>query len=217
MCGSETYSWSIQDAPPHTTTTFDPVVTATDQPTTFYIQTDSTTVPGTYQSRIVSTRVSTGTTYTDDAIPLRIRCNFGFRLCPELEIVDLVKGADSVVSYPKPKHNTFIGQKMRLRYRWKAGTGTPPYSYNIDTLTAPPVPRGWTLSGNVIKSYDITTGTLTALPDIEKRADTISYYYAQGNATTSTLSPACVAATISRSHFPKRPRATTPKDQRRCS
>jgi hypothetical protein len=186
-CLDHHYRWSIANPPPNTTTTFNPEVTVNEQWTTFQIQTDSTTVPGTYQPVIVSTLDDPGSPsgpYTADTIPVRIRCNFKFNSCPQIEIVDLTKGPDSVISVPKPKQNTFIGKKVKLGIRWKQGTGTGTYS--LAQVPAAPPPYQWSLSGSIVKSYDITTGTLDSLRLTDRQADTVAYYYARA-ASTNTV------------------------------
>jgi hypothetical protein len=72
-CPDHRYRWSIENPPPNTTTTFDPEVTVNEQVTTFFIQTDSTTLPGSYEPVIVSTlddivtAATTSTPYTGGA------------------------------------------------------------------------------------------------------------------------------------------------------
>jgi hypothetical protein len=187
-CPTRSYSWSIENPPANTTTTFNPQVTVTGQQTTFLIQTDSTTTPGTYEPRIVSRLVDDNSVNSVDTIPVRIRCNLTFKSCPEIEIVDLTKGPDSVISAPKPKQITLIGKHVKLGLRWKPGTGTGTYSL-VQVPAAPP-PYQWSLSGTIIKSYDITVGRLDSLRIADRQADTVSYYYARAASTNSVYAVA---------------------------
>jgi hypothetical protein len=145
------------------------------------------TPPGLYQSILVITPVGNSPPSQPDTLPITVHvlCNYRLERCPELEIVDLVK--DSVVSAPKPRQDTFIGRPMKLRVRHKAGTGTGQYTL-VDGM--------WTLYGQVVKSYDISTGVLTPLtgPDAN---NSLSYYYVVSNNTSEY--PIQVEAVLQRS------------------
>lgn len=127
---------------------------------------------------------------------MRIRCNLKYKSCPEIEIVDLAKGPDSVVSAPKPRQTTLIGKHVRLVVRWKSGTGTG--TYGLVQSPAPPPPYQWRISGSVIKLYDITTGRLDSLRQADKQADTVSYYYAGASSTNSVYAVATLVRSDNR-------------------
>lgn len=173
LCGTAAYSWSIRNPPPNSTTTFTPNPQEVDLPAELLIQTTDSTPPGLYQSTLVIAAVGSSPPPDPDTIPITVHvlCNFRLQTCPELEIVDLVK--DSVVSAPKPRQDTFIGRPMKLRMRQKAGTGTGQYTV---------IGSRWILFGDqaMVKSYDITTGTLTPLTGGDDLTS-ISYYYVISN------------------------------------
>lgn len=176
-CGNAAYSWSIRNPPPNSTTTFTPNPQDVDQALEMLIQTTDSTPPGLYQSTLVITPVGSSPPSDPDTIPITVHvvCNYRLQSCPEIEIVDLTKGADVVVSAPQPRQDTYIGRPMRLRMRQKAGTG----GARAYTMVA----GAWTLYGGqqtTVKSYDISTGTLTPLTEPED-INTMSWYYVVSN------------------------------------
>jgi hypothetical protein len=178
-CGNASYQWSIRNAPPSSTTTFTPNPQAVDQPVEMIIQTTDATPPGVYHSTVVITPVGNSPPSDPDTIPITVHivCNYRLQSCPEIEIVDLIKGPDVVVSAPQPRQDTYVGRPMRLRMRQKAGTG--------GSRTYTMIAGSWILYGDqqsVVKSYDITSGTLTPLTAPED-LNTMAWYYVISNNT----------------------------------
>lgn len=173
-CPSASYEWSIQNAPPKSSTTFTPDTTVTDQYARLSIQTTDSTPPEMYLVTFVPTPLPGYPPPNPLTVQgmVHVLCSFKYRTCPKVEIVDQGK-SDSVVSLPEGNpatRTTLIGKHMDLLVR---ATDTSKY-----TLQA----AAWTLfvgdDGDIVKNYDIAQGQLEnlAVPD-DLSNPTLSYYY----------------------------------------
>jgi hypothetical protein len=176
-CQPASYEWSIQNAPPKSSTTFTPDTTVTDQYARVSIQTTDSTPPEMYQVTFVPTPLPGSPPPNPLTVGgvVHVLCSFKYKTCPKIEIVDRGKG-DSVVSLPEghpASRSTLIGKHMDLLVR------------AADTTKFTLEAAAWTLflggAGDVVKGYTMTTQQgraegLSAPDDLSNPS--LSYYYA---------------------------------------
>jgi hypothetical protein len=174
-CQSASYEWSIQDSPSHSSTTFTPDTTVTDQFARVSIQTTDSTPPEMYLVTFVPTPLPgfpPPNPLTVQGV-VHVLCSFKHQTCPKVEIVDHDKG-DSVVSLPENNpatRTTLIGKPMKLLVR---ATDTTEYTLQQ---------AAWALfvggNGDIVKHFDLALGQLQNLTVPDDLSDPeLSYYYA---------------------------------------
>src|SRR5712691_9124089 len=89
-CTTGTYQWSIQTPPPHSSTTFTPDTTVTDQYARVSIQTIDSTPPEIYPVTFLPTPLNGTPTPTPPTVGgvVHVLCSFKHHTCPKIEIVD---------------------------------------------------------------------------------------------------------------------------------